>query len=112
MTDPGFYSKPVTVTKKWLAVEGGKLLPYDCTEPQWEDLLDKLRQEKAAAAPKSRDAPRLNPIQSIFRTHHMTFIKRFSPRCCPVAGAGHTGVRAPLRRAVQFPDAQEPSKAW
>jgi hypothetical protein len=49
LTDPVFYTKPVSVTKKWLAVEGGKLLPYDCTEPQWEDLLDKLRQEKAAA---------------------------------------------------------------
>ena len=34
------------------AAEGGKLLPYDCTEPQWEDLLDKLRQEKNAAAKK------------------------------------------------------------
>jgi hypothetical protein len=49
LTDPVFYTKPVTVTKKWLAVENGKLLPYDCTEPQWEDLLDKLRQEAKAA---------------------------------------------------------------
>jgi hypothetical protein len=52
MTDPAFYTKPVSATKRWLAVEGGRLLPYDCTEPQWEDQLDKLRQEKAAAKTK------------------------------------------------------------
>ena len=54
MTDPVFYTKPVSATKRWLAVEGGRLLPYDCTEPQWEDQLDKLRQEQAAA--KDKDA--------------------------------------------------------
>jgi hypothetical protein len=53
MTDPVFYTKPVTATKRWLAVENGRLLPYDCTEPQWEDQLDKLRQEKAAKAKDS-----------------------------------------------------------
>jgi hypothetical protein len=53
MTDPVFYTKPVTATKRWLAVENGRLLPYDCTEPAWEDQLDKLRQEKAA---KPKDA--------------------------------------------------------
>jgi hypothetical protein len=53
MTDPVFYSKPVTATKRWLAVDNGRLLPYDCTEPAWEDQLDKLRQEKAAKAKDS-----------------------------------------------------------
>jgi hypothetical protein len=48
MTDPVFYTKPVTVTKKWRAVEKGKLLPYECTEPQWDDQLEKLRQEAKA----------------------------------------------------------------
>jgi hypothetical protein len=52
MTDPGFYTKPVTATKKWLSVENGRLLPYECTEPQWEDQLEKLRQEAKAAAKK------------------------------------------------------------
>jgi hypothetical protein len=51
LTDPVFYTKPVTATKRWLAApEGTKLLPYDCTEPQWEDLLDKLRQESKQEA--------------------------------------------------------------
>ena len=53
MTDPVFYSKPVTATKRWLAVENGRLLPYDCTEPAWENQLDKLRQDKAAKAKES-----------------------------------------------------------
>ena len=50
LTDPVFYTKPVSATKRWLAVENGRLLPYDCTEPAWEDQLDKLRQENAAKA--------------------------------------------------------------
>lgn len=48
MTDPVFYTKPITVTKKWQKVENGRLLPYECTEPQWEDQLEKLRQEARA----------------------------------------------------------------
>ena len=53
MTDPVFYTKPVSATKRWLHVENGRLLPYDCTEPAWEDQLDKLRQDKAARAKES-----------------------------------------------------------
>jgi hypothetical protein len=49
MTDPDWYTKPVTVTKRWRAVPNGKLLPYECTEPQWDDQLDKLRREAKAA---------------------------------------------------------------
>lgn len=49
MTDPVFYTKPVTVTKKWRAVENGRLLPYECTEPQWEDQLETLRRQARAA---------------------------------------------------------------
>ena len=52
LTDPVFYTKPVSATKKWLALEGGRLLPYECTEPQWEDQLDKLRADAKAAAAK------------------------------------------------------------
>jgi hypothetical protein len=49
LTDPKFYTKPVTVTKKWLAApENVRMMPYDCTEPAWEDHLEKLRKEAAA----------------------------------------------------------------
>ncbi len=54
MTDPVFYSKPVSATKRWLAVENGRLLPYDCTEPPWEDQLDKLRQERGGEGQRRR----------------------------------------------------------
>jgi hypothetical protein len=49
MTDPVFYTRPLSATKKWLALENGRLMPYECTEPQWEDQLHKLRQEAKAA---------------------------------------------------------------
>ncbi len=55
LTDPVFYTKAVSATKRWLAVENGRLLPYDCTEPAWEDQLDKLRQEQQAAKAKDSD---------------------------------------------------------
>jgi hypothetical protein len=48
LTDPRFYTKPVSVTKKWLAGESLRMMPYDCTEPSWEDHLEKLRKEAAA----------------------------------------------------------------
>lgn len=49
LTDSRFYTKPVTVTKKWLGADAAqRMMPYDCTEPAWEDHLDKLRKEAAA----------------------------------------------------------------
>lgn len=51
MTDPGFYTAPVTVTKRWQAAEPGALMIYyECTEPDWLDFVDGLR-DKAAKDP-------------------------------------------------------------
>jgi hypothetical protein len=47
LTDPRFYTKPVTVTKKWRPLENGRMMLYECSEPEWEDHLEALR--KAAA---------------------------------------------------------------
>jgi hypothetical protein len=47
MTDPRFYTRPVTVTKKWRPLENGRMMLYECSEPEWEDHLEALR--KAAA---------------------------------------------------------------
>ena len=47
MTDPAFYTKPVTGQKKWMAVPNGHLLPYDCAEEGWRARLEQL--EHAAA---------------------------------------------------------------
>jgi hypothetical protein len=45
MTDPVFLQEPFTVEKKWQAVPNGRLLTYECTEPDWLDLLDRLMSE-------------------------------------------------------------------
>jgi hypothetical protein len=42
MTDPVFYTKPVTAQKKWMAVPNGHLLPYDCAEEGWRHRLEQL----------------------------------------------------------------------
>ena len=51
MTDPVFYMKPVSETKKWSIIPNGFLMTYECTEPAW---LRRLEQLKSAAAPPAR----------------------------------------------------------
>jgi hypothetical protein len=46
LTDPRFYTKPVTVRRTWVAAEPGtRMLDYECNEPAWEDHLRKLAEE-------------------------------------------------------------------
>ena len=47
MTDPKFLKEPFTVEKKWQAVPNGRLLTYECSEPTWLDLLDRLMSDTA-----------------------------------------------------------------
>src|SRR5688572_4002618 len=47
LTDPVFYTKPVTDTKRWAYVPNGHLLPYECAEEGWRMHLEEL--EKKAA---------------------------------------------------------------
>jgi hypothetical protein len=47
MTDPDFYTQPITAEKKWQFQPGVRLLPYECNEPAWEEHLERLRQGKA-----------------------------------------------------------------
>ena len=47
LTDPVFYTQPVTAQKKWMAVPNGHLLPYDCAEEGWRIRLEQL--ERGAA---------------------------------------------------------------
>ena len=44
MTDPVFYTQPVTTEKKWQFQPGVRLLPYECNEPLWEEHLERLRE--------------------------------------------------------------------
>jgi hypothetical protein len=49
LTDPRFYTRPVTAQKKWMAVADGHILPYDCAEEGWRLRLEQL--EKASTKP-------------------------------------------------------------
>lgn len=42
MTDPVFLTAPMTGVKRWQELEGGRLMNYECTEPQWADILERL----------------------------------------------------------------------
>jgi hypothetical protein len=44
MTDPAFYTAPITAEKKWSFLPGVRLLPYECNEPTWEEHLNTLRE--------------------------------------------------------------------
>jgi hypothetical protein len=48
MTDPVFLTEPFTTEKKWEAVPNGRLMNYECSEPDWLDVLDRLFSEDAA----------------------------------------------------------------
>ena len=50
MSDPVFLVEPFTVEKKWQAVPNGRVMTYECSEPDWLDLLDRLMSEEDAAA--------------------------------------------------------------
>jgi len=47
MTDPVFYSGPVTTVKKWEKVPNGHLLPYECAEENWIKHLEQLEAKGA-----------------------------------------------------------------
>lgn len=42
--DPEFYTAPVTVTRQYTELQEGRMLDYNCPEPDWEAHLEKLRQ--------------------------------------------------------------------
>jgi hypothetical protein len=42
MTDPLYLKEPQSGEKKWAELEGGRLMNYNCTEPQWQDIMERL----------------------------------------------------------------------
>jgi hypothetical protein len=44
--DPLFYTAPPTLRREYTAMREGRMLDYDCTEPDWDDHLEMLRQQK------------------------------------------------------------------
>ena len=53
MTDPAFYTAPVTAVKKWARVPNGHLLPYECAEETWMKHLEEL-EKKVGEKPSTK----------------------------------------------------------
>jgi hypothetical protein len=51
MTDPVFYTKPVTLTKTWAQVPNGRVLPYECPEEMWLDRIAERAKEAGVPIP-------------------------------------------------------------
>lgn len=48
--DPAFYTTPPTLVRQYTQLQNGRMLDYSCTEPDWQDHLELLRQQRAGAA--------------------------------------------------------------
>jgi hypothetical protein len=51
MTDPVYYTAPVTFTKRWMPLKDGHIMAYNCTEEPWLRLLDRRREQLNAGEP-------------------------------------------------------------
>jgi hypothetical protein len=51
MTDPVYYTKPVSFTRKWMPLKDGHIMAYNCTEEAWLRLLDARRKQLEAGQP-------------------------------------------------------------
>lgn len=51
MTDPVYYTAPVGFTRRWMPLEDGHIMAYNCTEEAWLRLLDARREQLRAGEP-------------------------------------------------------------
>jgi hypothetical protein len=51
MTDPVYYTAPVTFKKRWMPLKDGHIMAYNCSEEPWLRLLDKRREQLKAGKP-------------------------------------------------------------
>jgi hypothetical protein len=47
MTDPAFYTTPVSDVKRWSIVPNGFLMTYECNEPLWQKHLEELQKKSS-----------------------------------------------------------------
>lgn len=45
--DPKFYTEPVTLEREYTELQEGRMLDYNCVEPDWEEHLQRLRDQRA-----------------------------------------------------------------
>ena len=50
MTDPTFYTQPITATKKWSQIPNGHLMTYECDEETWDNHLADLKKQAAGSS--------------------------------------------------------------
>jgi hypothetical protein len=46
INDPQFYTRPPTLEREYTELAEGRMLDYDCTEPDWDDHLEALREQQ------------------------------------------------------------------
>lgn len=51
MTDPVYYTAPVSFTRRWMPLKDGHIMAYNCTEEAWLRLLDARRTQLEAGEP-------------------------------------------------------------
>ncbi|HEY1124592.1 MAG TPA: hypothetical protein VGE65_03090 [Sphingobium sp.] len=51
MTDPVYYTAPVSFKKRWMPLKDGHIMAYNCTEEPWLALLDARREQLKAGKP-------------------------------------------------------------
>jgi len=51
MTDPVYYTAPVSFTRKWMPLKDGHIMAYNCTEEAWLRLLELRREQLEAGEP-------------------------------------------------------------
>jgi hypothetical protein len=51
LTDPKFYTAPVTAQKKWAEIPNGRLLPYECAEEVWVHHLEDMAKKAGVPVP-------------------------------------------------------------
>jgi hypothetical protein len=51
MTDPVYYTAPVSFTKRWMPLKDGHIMAYNCTEEPWLLLLDARRKQMQEGKP-------------------------------------------------------------
>jgi hypothetical protein len=51
MTDPVYYTAPVSFKKRWMPLKDGHIMAYNCTEEPWLNLLEARREQIKAGKP-------------------------------------------------------------
>lgn len=51
MTDPVYYTAPVSFKKRWMPLKDGHIMAYNCTEEPWLALLEARREQLKAGKP-------------------------------------------------------------